>query len=182
VIEDAEFFKFLEANAHHLNAKAFEEKDTLRASLKLWQTIVFESAKIKARVVEKDEKETGLRMVLNFGHTVGHAIESLTRYRDYNHGEAVSIGMVAAALIAQKMHILDADAVRRLKELLEKIGLPAEVKGLPAAKIISAMGIDKKVIGGKFNIVLPERIGKVVVRNDVPLHHIKSALHEMGAK
>lgn len=182
VIEDAEFFKFLEANAHHLNTKAFEEKDTLRAALKLWQTIIFESTKIKARIVEKDEKESGLRMVLNFGHTVGHAVESLTRYRAYNHGEAVSIGMVAAALIAQKMRILDADAVQRLIELLEKIGLPCEVKSLPAAKIISAMGIDKKVIGGKFNIVLPERIGKVVVRNDVPLHHIKSALHEMGAK
>jgi 3-dehydroquinate synthase len=168
VIEDADFFKFLEANSHHLNTKAFEGEDTKRAALKLWQTIVTESAKIKARIVEKDERESGLRMILNFGHTIGHAIESLTRYRAYNHGEAVSIGMAAAAMIANRMRVLDADSVRRLKELLEKLGLPTEIDGLPAKKIVDALAIDKKVRAGKVNFVLPEKLGKVIIRDDVP--------------
>ena len=182
VIEDAEFFKFLEANAHHLNTRAFENEDTLRAALKLWQTIVTESAKIKARIVEKDEKESGLRMVLNYGHTVGHALESLTRYRAYNHGEAVAIGMVAAAMIAHRMRLLDADVVKRVKELLEKLGLPTEIEGLPAKKIIDALGIDKKVRAGRINFVLPEKLGKVAIRDNVALDTVKQVLSEMGGK
>jgi 3-dehydroquinate synthase len=182
VIEDADFFRFLEENSHHLNTRAFEEDDTRRAALKLWQTIVAESAKIKAGVVEKDERESGLRMILNYGHTIGHAIESLTRYRAYNHGEAVAIGMAAAALIAQKMRILDADSVKRLKELLDKLGLPTEIQGLPVKKIVGALAIDKKVLAGKVNFVLPERLGKVVIRNDVPLSMVRQALSELGAK
>jgi len=182
VIADAEFFKFLEANSHHLNTSAFEEEDAKRAALKLWQTIVTESVKIKAGVVEKDERESGLRMILNFGHTIGHAIESLTHYRAYNHGEAVSIGMVAAAMIAQKMRIFDADLVKRLKELLEKLGLPTQIEGLPSKKIIDALTIDKKVRVGRVNFVLPEKMGKVVVRNDVPLGIVKMTLKELGAK
>lgn len=160
VIEDADFFKFLEANSHHLNTAAFEHEDTGRAALKLWQTIVTESVKIKARIVEKDEREAGLRMILNFGHTVGHAIESLTRYRAYNHGEAVSIGMAAAAMIASRLRILDPDSVKRLKDLLEKLGLPTEIEGLPAKKIVGALAIDKKVRAGRINFVLPEKAGQ----------------------
>ena len=182
VIEDADFFKFLEANSHHLNTKAFEHEDTERAALKLWQTIVAESVKIKARIVEKDETESGLRMVLNFGHTIGHAIESLTRYRAYNHGEAVSIGMAAAALVANKMRVLDTDSVKRLKDLLEKLGLPTEIEGLPAKKIIDAMGMDKKVKAGKINFVLPEKLGKVIVRDDIAVGVIRQVLCEIGAK
>lgn len=182
VIEDAEFFKFLEANAHHLNTRAFEEEDTKRAALKLWLTIVTESAKIKARVVEKDEKESGLRMILNFGHTIGHAIESLTRYRAFNHGEAVSIGMVAAAMIASKINILAAEDVKRLKDLLDKLSLPTEIKDLPAKKILAALNLDKKVSAGKVNFVLPEKFGRVVIRNDISLIVIRQVLAEMGAK
>ncbi len=182
VIEDADFFKFLEANAHHLNTKAFENEDTKRAALKLWQTIVSESAKIKAKVVEKDEREAGLRMILNFGHTVGHAIESLTRYRAYNHGEAVSIGMVAAARIASRLRLLETDVVDRLKALLDKLGLPTEIDSLPVDKIVAALSIDKKVIGGKVNFVLPEKLAKVVIKDDVSLSVVKQALNEMGGQ
>ncbi|HVN66838.1 MAG TPA: 3-dehydroquinate synthase, partial [Candidatus Sulfotelmatobacter sp.] len=139
IIEDADFFKFLEENAHQLNTKAFEEESTKRGALKLWQIIVVESVKVKAKVVEKDEREAGLRMVLNYGHTIGHAIESLTRYREYNHGETVAIGMVAAAKIAHRLKICDAPTVERIKELLDKLSLPTEVEGLPAKKIIAAM-------------------------------------------
>jgi len=182
VIEDADFFKFLEANSHHLNTKAFEDEDTKRAALKLWLTIVTESVKIKARIVAKDEREAGLRMILNYGHTVGHSIESLTRYRAYNHGEAVAVGMVAAARIAQKMKLCESELVERLKGLLEKLGLPTEVEGLPAKKLIAGLAIDKKVSAGLVNFVLPEKMGKVVIRNDVPVSVIRQVLAEMGAK
>jgi len=175
VIQDASFFKFLEENNHHLNTKAFESSDTLRAALKVWQTIVAESAKIKAGVVECDEKEAGLRMILNFGHTVGHAIETLTKYKAYNHGEAVSIGMVAAAQIAQK-------AVDRITNLLESLGLPTGVDNIPVERVIKAMAIDKKVRGGKLRFVLPEKIGKVVIKDDVPLKTIKQVLREIGCR
>ncbi|MGB9613122.1 MAG: 3-dehydroquinate synthase [Candidatus Margulisiibacteriota bacterium] len=182
IIADAEFFKFLEANAHHLNTAAFEAPDTLRASLKLWQTIVAEAAKVKAQVVEKDEFETGLRMILNYGHTIGHALETLTRYRAYHHGEAVSIGMVAAAMIAERINLCDRSEVKRIKNLLEKLGLPTEMEKLPADKIIEALKIDKKVRAGKIQFVLPERLGKVVIRNDIPLNLVKQVLRELGAR
>jgi len=182
VIADTEFFKFLEANAHHLNTKAFESPDTLRAALKVWQTIVTESAKIKARVVEKDETEAGLRMILNYGHTVGHAIEALTRYRAYNHGEAVAIGMVVAARIAQRKKMITQDSVNRIVGLLGKLGLPTEIDGLPAKKILKALAIDKKVRKGKVQFVLPERLGKVVIKNNVPLKDVRQILKEMGCR
>jgi 3-dehydroquinate synthase len=180
VIEDADFFKFLEANSHHLNTKAFEAPDTLRAALKVWQTIVAESAKIKAAVVEKDEKEAGLRMILNYGHTIGHAIETLTRYRAYNHGEAVAMGMVAAARTAHRLRMLGKDSVDRIVSLLDKLGLPTEIETLPSRKIIKALAIDKKVREGKVQFVLPERIGRVAIKDNVPLKAVREVLKEMG--
>ncbi|MFH1347304.1 MAG: 3-dehydroquinate synthase [Candidatus Margulisiibacteriota bacterium] len=182
VIEDADFFKFLEANSHHLNTKAFEAEDTLRASLKVWQIIVAESAKIKAKVVAKDETEAGLRMILNYGHTIGHAIETLTKYKAYNHGEAVAIGMVAAAKIANHLKMINQEAVLRISDLLGKLGLPTEIDGLPAKKIINDLKIDKKVRAGKVQFVLPEKIGKVVIKNTVSLKSVESVLNEMGCK
>jgi 3-dehydroquinate synthase len=182
VIEDADFFKFLEANSHHLNTKAFEKEDTKRAALKLWLTIVTESAKIKAKVVEKDEREAGLRMILNYGHTIGHALEALTRYRAYNHGEAVSIGMVAAAKIAHQLRLLPQEAVIRIQQLLDSFGLPTEIEKLPAAKIIEALGVDKKVRGGRVQFVLPEKIGSVVIKDNVPVKIIRQVLRELGSR
>lgn len=182
IIEDADFFKFLEENAHHLNTKAFEEPDTLRAALKVWQIIVTESAKIKARVVGKDEREAKYRMILNLGHTIGHAIETLTKYKTFNHGEAVSIGMVAAAKIANKMKMLNDESVKRIISLLEKLGLPTEIDGLAAKRIIKALMIDKKVRRNKLLFVLPDRIGKVVIRDDVSFKLIRQVLKEIGCK
>lgn len=182
VIEDADFFKFLEANAHHLNTKAFESPDTLRASLRVWQTIVAESAKIKAGIVEKDERETGLRMILNFGHTIGHAIETLTKYKAYNHGEAVAIGMAAAAKVANRMRMLNQESVNRIVDLLNKLGLPTEIDKLPSRKIVELLKIDKKVRAGKVQFVLPERIGKVVIKDNISLKVVRQVLKEMGCR
>jgi 3-dehydroquinate synthase len=182
VIEDVAFFKFIEENAHHLNTKAFEEPDTLRAALKVWQIIVTESAKIKAKVVGKDEREKNHRMILNFGHTIGHAIETLTKYKTYNHGEAVAIGMVAAAKIAKRSRMISQDSVNRIIDLLKKLGLPTCINGLVAEKIIKALKIDKKVRGGKVLFVLPDKIGNVIVKDNVSVPVIRKVLKEMGCK
>jgi 3-dehydroquinate synthase len=182
VIEDEDFFKFLEANAHHLNTKAFEDKDTLKAALKVWQTIVTESCKIKAKIVEQDEKEHGIRMILNFGHTIGHAIETVTKYSAYNHGEAIAIGMVAASKIAQHVGMLDPVSVNRIKELLTKVKLPTEVDGLQSDKIISSLKVDKKIRESKIKFVLPKKIGKVEVCDDVPISVVRKALKEIGCR
>ncbi|MFH1826380.1 MAG: 3-dehydroquinate synthase [bacterium] len=182
VIEDADFFKFLEANSHHLNTNAFEAPDTLRAALKVWQIIVAESAKIKARVVGKDETEMGNRMILNFGHTIGHAVESLTKYQTYNHGEAVAIGMVAAAQLAKELKMINQSDVERISSLLKKLGLPICVDALPAKKMAKALNIDKKVRGGKVLFVLPEKIGKVAIKDNVPGAAVLKVLGEIGCK
>lgn len=180
VIEDVDFFKFLETNAHHLNTKAFEDNDALRAALKLWQTIVTESCKIKTNVVVSDEQERRFRMVLNFGHTIGHAIETQTKYKEYNHGEAIAVGMVAEAMIANALRMLDKDQVSRIKELLEKIGLPTATERLSTKKIIKTMAIDKKVRRGRIQFVLPRKIGKVEIKANVPLKTVRKVLKEIG--
>jgi 3-dehydroquinate synthase len=182
VIDDEDFFKFLEANSHHLNTKAFEDEDTLKAALKVWQTIVAESCKIKTKIVEQDEKEKGVRMVLNYGHTIGHAIETATKYDMYNHGEAVAIGMVAAAMISREMGMLDDSQVKRIKVLLEKLKLPTLIDGLSMNKIINNLKVDKKIREGKIKFVLPKKIGKVEIRDDVPLQTVKRILKDMGGK
>lgn len=182
VIEDEDFFKFLEANSHHLNTKAFEDSDTLKAALKVWQIIVTESCKIKAKIVEQDEKEKGVRMVLNYGHTIGHAIETVTKYSMYNHGEAVAIGMVAAAMLSREMGILDDGALNRIKVLLEKVKLPTSVDGLSANKIINSLKVDKKIREGKIRFVLPKKVGKVEIRDDVPIPTVRRVLKTLGCK
>ena len=141
-----------------------------------------ESAKIKAKVVAKDETEAGLRMILNYGHTIGHAIETLTKYKAVNHGEAVGIGMVAAAKVANHLKMISQEVVARISGLLEKLGLPTEIDGLPAKRIIKALQIDKKVRAGKVQFVLPEKIGKVVIKSNVSLKVIKAVLMEMGCR
>ena len=182
VIEDEDFFKFLEANSHQLNTKAFEDNDTLKAALKVWQTIVTESCKIKARIVEQDEKEKGIRMILNYGHTIGHAIETVTKYDVYNHGEAVAIGMVATAMISREMGMIEDVQLNRIKGLLEKLKLPTSVDGLSAQKIVNVLKVDKKIREGKIKFVLPKKIGKVEVRDDVPMPVVKRVLKEIGCR
>lgn len=121
--------------------------------------------------MEKDElEESGLRRILNFGHTLGHALETITKYRVYKHGEAVSIGMVCATRISEKMNLIKKEETERIINLLKKVGLPTEWPGrkFGLKEIYPYLEHDKKVKAGKINFVLPVKIGKVVVRNDVP--------------
>jgi 3-dehydroquinate synthase len=139
--------------------------------------IIKRSCEIKADVVSKDEKESGLRAILNFGHTIGHAIETVTGYRRFLHGEAVAMGMCAAADIAVRMKIFQRSDAKRIKELVKMYNLPADIPGdLNVRDMINAMEIDKKVKAGKLRFILPEAIGKVRIEEDVDRDVIKEAL------
>ena len=156
VIWDKEFFAYLEA---HLDGiKSLDDREL--------EEIVFRSAKIKAGVVEKDERDLGLRNILNYGHTIGHAIESAADFR-VSHGEAVAIGMVAAARISNRMGILDINELNRMKSLIKRAGLTTETPKLELDRIIQAVRHDKKILEGKIRFVLPKAIGDVFITDEV---------------
>ncbi len=139
--------------------------------------IIKRSCEIKADVVSKDERESGLRAILNFGHTVGHAVETLTGYKKFLHGEAVAIGMCAAADIAVKMGMFAEKEAGRIKELVEQYNLPINIPdGLGDSDMINAMEIDKKAKAGKLMFILPEAMGRVRIEEDVDKGMIKEVL------
>ena len=146
----------------------------------LIEYILTRSCQAKADVVSKDEKEAGLRAILNYGHTIAHAVESLTGYSVVNHGEAVAIGMVAAGEIAVKLGMWQAEEVQRQNVLIEKAGLPTKLPaGLDIAEIIESLQLDKKVKAGKVRFILPTQIGKVIITDEVPSAVIREVLQEM---
>lgn len=172
VIWDAHLFEQLEA-AKRLNQCSYLSEDLL-------QTILDRSCQAKAHVVSKDEKEAGLRAILNYGHTIGHAVESLTGYRLVNHGEAVAIGMVAAGQIAVELNLWDASCTDRQLALIEKAGLPTRLPaGLDIEAILVALQADKKVKAGQVRFVLPTQIGAAIVTDQVPADVIRRVLQQM---
>jgi 3-dehydroquinate synthase len=118
-------------------------------------------------VVSSDPKEQGLRAILNYGHTIGHGIEQATGYRDYMHGEAVSVGMMGAAKISQAMGLIDQSVVDRQADLLRSFGLPLVAPDVNTTVIMDAMTRDKKVEQGRLRFVLLQGIGHAIVRGDV---------------
>jgi 3-dehydroquinate synthase len=158
MIADAPLFAFLE---EHLKA-------CLRLEPRALRVMVDRSARIKARVVSRDERETGeLRVHLNFGHTLGHALEAATGYRRWTHGEAIAIGMCAAAELSVGLGRLPAAGFRRLVALIEAAGLPICARGVSRAAVRRALAFDKKFIHGRPRWVLPTRIGQVTVTEAV---------------
>ncbi len=139
------------------------------------EEIVFQTARIKAEIVEKDEKDLGLRSILNYGHTIGHAIESASDFQ-LQHGKAVAIGMTAAARISNRMSILDENEVVRLKNIIEKAGLPTEMPNLKIEDIFSAMKHDKKVLQDKVRFVLLKSIGNAFITDEVSLDLVEKVL------
>jgi 3-dehydroquinate synthase len=138
------------------------------------------SAAVKVGVVSRDETETlGLRVLLNYGHTIGHALEAATGYGRYLHGEAVSVGMTGAALIANAMGLLSRQEVERQRSVLELFGLPVSCEGVDVEAIRRAMGMDKKTSDGVIRWVLLERIGQATTRRDVPDEAVAGALEEL---
>ena len=144
--------------------------------------VIAESARIKAEVVSADERERGPRRVLNFGHTVGHAIEAVTRYRRFRHGEAIAYGMLAAAEIAvtrQRLPASDREAIRRL---IAKLGPLPSINDLSPAPLVEAIRRDKKVLHGTLHFVLPTAMGETVIVDDVTEKEIARALRAIGVR
>ncbi len=153
VIWDKEFFAFIEREAGNIVGL----KDELIGAIET-------SCGIKAEVVGRDEKEEGLRSILNFGHTFGHAIEAIAGYGHYRHGEAIAIGMVLAAGLSAHLGLSGLEVRDRIKALLTRIGLPVEARGIDAGSFIRAMRLDKKVERDRIRFVLATEIGKVFLR------------------
>ena len=163
VICDEKFFSFLEDNAEKI----------LQRDLKTLAHVVKRCCEIKAAVVAADEKESGLRRILNFGHTLAHAIEEETAYKKFRHGEAVAVGMVAAARISHELGKTSAENVRRLENLLKRFGMMTTCEGLDADKLYAVTLRDKKTVGGVVNWVLMKNFGDVEICGDVPASVIK---------
>ena len=139
--------------------------------------IIARSCAIKADVVGQDETEQGLRAILNFGHTIGHALEAVTRYERWKHGEAISIGMVSACLIGQEVGVTPPAVTRQTIEILQAAGLPTAFPAdIPIDAVLDAAQQDKKTVGGKLRFVLAQGIGTVQVGCDVPEPALRAAL------
>jgi len=148
---------------------------------KVLAEIVARCCEIKADVVAQDETESSVRAILNFGHTVGHGLEAISRYGKYLHGEAISIGQVAAARLSELQSGLSGDEVRRIRELFRRAGLPVNVRltGAEKKKLFEAMRLDKKVSAGEIKFVLARRIGDVEFGQKVPTENIDKVLEEL---
>ncbi|HBC41470.1 MAG TPA: 3-dehydroquinate synthase [Pseudanabaena sp.] len=155
--------------------------DQLRyISDELLQTILYRCAKAKAEVVSKDEKEGNLRAILNYGHTVGHAIESVTNYRLYNHGEAVGLGMLIAGAIAVDLGLWSAEDQAQQVALITKTRLPQTLPAdIDQDAIIDSLSTDKKVEAGKVRFILPTAIGHVTLSDQVTGDLVKQNLRQI---
>ena len=165
VIRDADLFDWTGANQAHIQA----------LSINTMVELLERNVKIKAAVVMEDEKEAGVRAHLNFGHTFAHAIEATAGYGEIEHGEAVSLGMIAAAHLAATIGRCDASLVNQLTTQLSNIGLPVKAKLVPTEELMEAMKLDKKVKDNRIRLVLPDRLGAVSVVDDVPAETIAQA-------
>jgi 3-dehydroquinate synthase len=144
--------------------------------------VIAESCRIKAAIVAADERESGPRRVLNFGHTAGHALETVTKYRRFRHGEAVAYGMlVAAALAARRGALRDADR-EALARMITQLGPLPPVGDLSAAHVLDAIRHDKKMVGGRLHFVLPIAVGATTLVDDVQQDELATALQEVGLR
>ncbi|MEA1993440.1 MAG: 3-dehydroquinate synthase [Euryarchaeota archaeon] len=142
------------------------------------ERVVERCCMIKAGIVQQDRKEQGLRMILNYGHTVGHSVEAVKNF-EISHGEAVSIGMCAAARIAHKMGIFNLKEVKRQEKLIDQAGLPTKLPDIDIDSLLQTMHHDKKVQNSRIHFVLPKKIGSAVVRNDVPEKILEETLEDL---
>jgi 3-dehydroquinate synthase len=171
LVRDAAFFAWLETNIERLLAR---DPEALEHA-------VLRSIQIKAEIVSQDERESGLRQLLNFGHTFGHAIEAGLGYGVWLHGEAVAAGMVMAADLSRQLgRLADAD-VARIRTLLRRAGLPTAVEGITASRMQELMSADKKVREGRVHFVLLERLGEATLQSDVSAVALGRTLSALAA-
>jgi 3-dehydroquinate synthase len=167
-IYDAEFFAWIEREYRRVLSR---ERDAVAEAAR-------RCCEIKAEIVSQDERESGLRAILNFGHTIGHAMEALTEYAGLLHGEAISMGMCCAARLSVKRVGLDETEAERLKALLAASGLPTRLReGFNLDELLAAMRLDKKACNGKLRFVLLKRLGETIVSNAVTDADIEETLN-----
>ena len=171
IVLDARYFAELERDLEPLAAR----------DLGVLERIIAGSCRLKASVIERDEREAELRHVLNYGHTIGHALEASTGYALYAHGEAVSLGMVAEARLARRLGLADDETTERQQRMLEKLGLPVRVPSIDVEPIMSAMVRDKKAKDGRVPFVLAPRIGAFQIVYDVPAIEIRGAIASLSS-
>lgn len=169
IIRDAELAEFIRRERASIEALDSEALVHLIARC----------CEIKAEVVTIDEREGGLRQILNYGHTVGHALEAVTAYRRLKHGEAVGYGMKCAARIAAEMGVLSEGDRKQVTESIDALGRLPRIDDLDRRSVIEAMAHDKKVAQGRLKFILPTRIGSVVIRDDIPRAVLGRAVAEM---
>jgi 3-dehydroquinate synthase len=169
VIADADFFAYLGANSAAV----------LASEPAVIGEIVRRSCEIKAAVVEQDEKESHLRMILNFGHTIGHAVEAATGFTRYTHGEGVAIGMYGAARLSSILGRCGGETVAAVAALLERFRLPTVARGCRAADLAAYLARDKKSVDGTINWVLADAIGHVAISSEVPEAAVRQVLEEI---
>tara|TARA_B100000700_G_scaffold328364_1_gene445950 strand:- start:2317 stop:3429 length:1113 start_codon:yes stop_codon:yes gene_type:complete len=172
VISDLKLFELLESQKNFSDLIHIEEK--------LLQEIIHRSAQTKAEIVIKDEKESGIRAFLNYGHTFGHVIENLCGYGKWLHGEAVAMGMIAVGELAVQRGLWKEIDAKRQKQLIEKAGLPTKWPKLKLENVISSLQGDKKVKDGKVSFVMPNKIGNVQITNDISNKEIQECLNKLN--
>ena len=168
-----------------LDADYFADLETCRGALlardiETLTRVVAGSCRLKANVVERDEQEAELRAVLNYGHTIGHAVEAVTGYARWTHGEAVSLGMAAEARLAERLGVASRETADRQIELLRAVGLPVRDSGAAPSAVLEALGRDKKAREGRVPFVLAPEIGRFTVVFDVPREAVLETLQELG--
>ncbi|HEX77862.1 MAG TPA: 3-dehydroquinate synthase [Dehalococcoidia bacterium] len=166
LILDASLVTFLEENMAGL----------IRLDPELTRQAISQSVALKAQVVSEDERETGRRTILNYGHTIGHALEAATGYERFLHGEAVAIGMMGAALLSQRLGLITSEVVERQRHLLEGFGLPTRAEGIAPAQVLQAMELDKKVRAGQIRWVLLKGMGEAVIRSGISRGEVAAVL------
>jgi 3-dehydroquinate synthase len=174
IIYDAELFERVERDMENL----------LRREPKVLAEIIARCCEIKAEVVAQDETESGLRAILNFGHTIGHALEAISHYGKYLHGEAISIGQVATAKLSREVLGLPQRDAERIVSLFDRAGLPTKIalnQG-QQKKLFAAMKLDKKVSAGEIKFVLARRIGEVEFGQKVPASLLEQTLNSSHAR
>jgi len=159
---------------------AGERKPIFARAPEALTAIIAESCRIKASVVADDEREAGPRRILNFGHTAGHAIEAVTKYRRFRHGEAVGYGMLVAAELARSRGALADRDRQALADVVASLGPLPPINDLSATQMLEAMQHDKKVVAGKLHFVLPTAIGATTIVDDVTEKELRAALKQVG--
>jgi 3-dehydroquinate synthase len=170
VIKSKSLFRYLELIYSRAGKPNFASFD--------WEYIISECSRIKAKIVELDERDSrGIRIILNFGHTIGHALEAVSGYSSkYHHGEALSLGMLSASEVGRELGLTTDKTVKRIEGLVSSIGLPTKFSGIKLEEILSTIYYDKKFKGKQIRMVIPLDIGRVVLKEGIPLQLIRRVI------